>query len=118
MDEELKNKLIYLDNVGKDLNKKLTLLKSDENIFPISKINKTTYKNMRQYLKENQNKFTEDLITKDKKISILQFYLNLVLGTIMLRYIEIPIKVKYGGILSYKIRKVSYISQCFFHCFI
>lgn len=50
---------------------------------------------------KNKNKENMTIELKNKKLKILCAYFNLVIFTIALRYAEIVIKVKHGGIIKH-----------------
>lgn len=95
-------KFEYIDKVikfreNKKSENKQTNLNSDITFY---NINKDTLKilksNLKKYEKENP---TKDYIKTKKKIKAMYIYLNLAFFALSLKYIEIVIKVKNGGII-------------------
>lgn len=110
-----KNKLKYIENLHTDnlnrvgqniLIKKidfmefLKTLKTDKNLLTI--IDQEIKKFRITINKEIEEKFFIEFFRNlDHKFSVLKFYMNMIIFTAALRYIEIPLKVKYGGIMYY-----------------
>jgi hypothetical protein len=103
---EYKNKLVRINEIISEKRNKQDQIKSNYQNHSFLNLNSSNKKLLKQNLALLESNQTSDDIPTNtilkynvtkKKLNILKVYINIAWGVILLRYIDILVKVKHGG---------------------